>query len=79
MNQLVGRALKSKQRTHNSKVRTLNQKSRAVSASAAQRRKPSYGQQNFWQKNTSLLNESDLEEDEYNMLRGAGNNGENKH
>ena len=34
-NQLVGRALKSKQKTYNTKVRDLNSKSRAVSASAA--------------------------------------------
>jgi len=48
MNEVVGRELKSKTKARNSKVRNLNAQSRAVSASAAQRRKPSYGQPNFF-------------------------------
>ena len=66
MNQLAGKALKNRVKAQNTKVRNLNKKSqRAVSASAACRRKPSYGQQNFWQKNNSLIQDSDAEEDDY--------------
>jgi len=43
MNQMVGKALKSKLTTQSNQVKSLNRATRAVSASAAQRRKPSYG------------------------------------
>ena len=48
MNEAVDKELKNKNKVQNSKVRNLNKQSRAVSASAAQRRKPSYGQPNFF-------------------------------
>ena len=49
MNSMVGKALKNRQATQNNKVKKLNSNTRAVSASAGQRRKPSYGQPNFFQ------------------------------
>ena len=77
MNQMVGKALKTRMKSQTNKVRKLNtQSKRATSASAACRRKPSYGQPNFWQKNSTLLQDSDIEEDEYLQLRGKQ---ENKH
>ena len=48
MNEAVDKELKNKNKAQNSKVRNLNKQSRAVSASVAQRRKPSYGQPNFF-------------------------------
>ena len=78
MNQLVGKALRSKTKNKENKVKKLNKQTRAVSASAGQRRKPSYGHQNFFQKNNSLIQESDLDEDEYLELRASASKG-NKH
>ena len=51
MNHMVGKALKNKQANQSNKVKKLNSNTRAVSASAGQRRKPSYGQPNFFQQN----------------------------
>ena len=77
MNQVVGREIKQKQRDQKSKVRSINKANRAVSASAAQRRKPSYGQPNFFQQNSQLIeNEQELSQDEFLHIR---NNMENKH
>ena len=59
-------------------MRHLNKKSRAISASAAQRRKPSYGQPNFFQQNKVLFehNREELPENDFLHIR---NNMENKH
>ena len=58
-------------------MRSINKANRAVSASAAQRRKPSHGQLNFFQQNSQLLeNENELNQDEFLHIR---NNMENKH
>ena len=56
MNQLVNKVLKKKSQSVQSKVKKINNEvNRAASSSAAQRRKPPFGQQNFWEKNASLL------------------------
>lgn len=70
-NMLAQRAIKNRNKSHETQRKTANMlKNRAVSASAAQRRKPPYGQPNFWERNQRLLEESDIDEQEYLNIRG---------
>jgi len=76
VNQVMDKALKGKLRSQKNQVNSINRASRAVSASAGQRRKPSVGQKNFFEKHPNLLGDSDIEEDDFMHLRRKA---ENKH
>ena len=70
-NQVAGNMHKKRVKSIEGRRQSVNkQLSRAKSASAAQRRKPSFGQKNFWEQNPTLLQDEELAEDDYIGIRG---------
>jgi hypothetical protein len=72
MNQQANRAIKKRGKSIENRRQTVNKgMKRATSASAAQRRKPPAGQKNFWERNHTLIEDDEIDEDDYVGLRGS--------